>query len=455
MAIQTINPATGAVVKTFTAETWEQVDKKLNRAVKIFETWKTTSFKERSRLFYKLIDVLNKNKDEYARLNTLEMGKPISQSIGEVEKCAKACSYYADNAERILAEQYVKTEFTHSYVQHDPLGIVLAVMPWNFPFWQAMRAAAPAIMAGNVFMLKHSSNVPQCSLAIEDMFKKAGFPEGVFTTILVEGSSMDDIIRDDRIQAVTVTGSEGAGRRIASLAGEHLKKTVLELGGSDPFIVLDDADMDMTVENAILARFRNTGQSCTSAKRFIVVKSVAKEFTEKFLKRFSDMKIGDPMDPKTDIGPIAREDLMNLLDRQVHESVKKGATLLSGGNVLDDREGYYYEPTLLSNVTKDMPVYDEETFGPVAVIIEVEDDAEAVQVANDTQHGLGASIWTTNIKKARKLATQIEAGNVFVNKMVTSDPRLPTGGIKKSGYGRELGEHGIREFVNIKTVIVG
>lgn len=455
MAIQTINPATGTVVKTFKAESWAQVDKKLTRAVKTFETWKKTSFKERSELFYKLIDVLNTHKDEYARLNTLEMGKPISQSIGEVEKCGKACSYYADNAERILADQHVKTEFTHSYIQHDPLGIVLAVMPWNFPFWQAMRAAAPAIMAGNVFVLKHSSNVPQCSLAIEDMFKKAGFPEGVFTTLLVESSEMDDIIRDERIQAVTVTGSEGAGRRIAALAGEHLKKTVLELGGSDPFIVLEDADMDMTVENAILARFRNTGQSCTSAKRFIVMKSVAKQFTEQFQKKFNEMKIGDPMDAKTDIGPIAREDLMNLLDRQIHDSIKKGATLLSGGNVLDDREGYYYEPTLLSNVTKSMPVYDEETFGPVAVIIEVETAEEAVQVANDTQHGLGASIWTKNIDNARTLATHIEAGNVFINKMVTSDPRLPTGGIKKSGYGRELGEHGIREFVNIKTVIVG
>lgn len=454
MAIQTINPATGEVMETFTPETWETVSSKLTKAQQAFQSWKNTSFTERSELFKKLADVITKNIDEYARLNTLEMGKPISQSKSELEKCVKGCLFYADNAERILADQHVETEFAHSYIRHDPLGIILAVMPWNFPFWQAMRAAAPAIMAGNVMVLKHSSNVTMCALAIQEMFLKAGFPEHIFTTILVKGSDMERVIADDRIEAVTVTGSEEAGRRIAAMAGEHLKKTVLELGGSDPFIILEDADMDLTVKNAVLARVRNTGQSCTAAKRFIVVESRADAFTERFVEGVKKLKIGDPMDPTVDIGPIAREDLMEQLDHQVQKSVQMGAELLLGGKCLTDREGYYYEPTVLSQVTKGMPAYDEEIFGPVASVIVVKDEAEAIKVANDTHLGLGASVWTTDIENARRLAGQIEAGNVFINKMVTSDPRLPTGGIKKSGYGRELGEHGIKEFVNIKSVIV-
>lgn len=454
MAIQTINPATGEVIETFTPETWETVHTKLSQAHQAFQSWKKTSFKERAKLFTKLAEVIGENMDEYARLNTLEMGKPISQSKSELEKCAKGCLFYADNAESILADQHVDTEFAHSYIRHDPLGIILAVMPWNFPFWQAMRAAAPALMAGNVMVLKHSSNVTKCALAIQDMFLKAGFPEHIFTTILVKGSDMERVIADDRIEAVTVTGSEEAGRRIAAMAGEHLKKTVLELGGSDPFIILEDADMDMAVKNAVLARVRNTGQSCTAAKRFIVVESRADAFTERFVEGVKKLKIGDPMDPSVEIGPIAREDLMEQLDHQVQKSVQMGAELLLGGKCMTDREGYYYEPTVLAQVTKGMPAYDEEIFGPVASIIVVKDEAEAIQVANDTHLGLGASIWTSDIDNARRLAGQIEAGNVFINKMVTSDPRLPTGGVKKSGYGRELGEHGIKEFVNIKSVIV-
>ena len=452
MAIQTINPATGQVVETFPAMTPKEIEAKLATAQKAFESWKKTSFTERATLFKKLITVINDNIDEYAALNTLEMGKPVSQSKSELEKCTKGCAFYAEHAERILAPETIETENTHSYLRHDPLGIILAVMPWNFPYWQALRAAAPAIMAGNTMVLKHSSNVTKCALAIEDMFRKAGFPEGVFTTLVVEGSSMRSIIQDPRIAGVTVTGSEEAGRRIAEAAGASLKKTVLELGGSDAFIILEDADMDMTVENAVLARVRNTGQSCTAAKRFIVVANRAEAFTERFIEGTKKLKTGDPMDPSVEIGPIAREDLREELHKQVQKSVEMGADLLVGGHIIEG-EGYYYEPTVLANVKKGMPAYDEEIFGPVASIIVVENDEEAIRVANDTSLGLGCSIWTTDLDKAQWMAGEIEAGNVFINKMVTSDPRWPTGGIKNSGYGRELGEHGIKEFVNIKSVI--
>lgn len=452
MAIQTINPTTGAVEKTFKAITPGDVDKKLDVAVKAFYQWKKTSFGERQDRFKKLIHVIEKNKKHYAKLNTIEMGKPIAQSISELEKCIKGCEFYIKNAERILADQHIPTELTYSYVRHDPLGVILAVMPWNFPYWQAMRAAVPAIMAGNTFVLKHASNVPQCAISIQDLFEEAGFPKHVFTTLLIEGAETNKVIADDRIAAVTVTGSEEAGRRIAETAGAHLKKTVLELGGSDAFIILEDADLELTIKNAVLARVRNTGQSCTAAKRFIVVKKVAKQFTEGFVKGFSKLKVGDPMDETVEVGPIAREDLLEQLDHQVKKSVDMGATLLHGGNTID-RDGYFYEPTILGNVKKGMPAYDEEIFGPVASIIVVKDEEEAVRVANDTHLGLGSSVWTKDIEHARELAEHIEAGNVFINKMVTSDPRLPTGGIKKSGYGRELGEHGIREFVNIKSVI--
>lgn len=452
MAIQTINPTTGAVEKTYKPLTDAEVNKKLDAAVKTFNSWKKTTFAERADLFKKVIKVIEKNKKRYAKLNTMEMGKPIAQSISELEKCIKGCEFYIANAERILADQHIPTELKYSYVRHDPLGVILAVMPWNFPYWQAMRAAVPAIMAGNTFVLKHASNVPQCAVSIQEMFEEAGFPKHVFTTLLIEGAETNKVIADDRIAAVTVTGSEEAGRRIAGLAGEHLKKTVLELGGSDAFIILEDADLKHTIKNAVLARVRNTGQSCTAAKRFIVVKKVAKEFTDGFVKGFSALKVGDPMDETVEVGPIAREDLMAQLDHQVQKSVEMGAKLLHGGEIIN-RDGYFYEPTVLSNVKKGMPAYDEEIFGPVASIIVVKDEQEAIRVANDTHLGLGSSLWTQDVEHARELASEIEAGNVFINKMVTSDPRLPTGGIKKSGYGRELGEHGIREFVNVKSVI--
>ncbi len=454
MPIQTINPANGELIETFTPMTWETVDAKLTAARTQYDSWQKTSFAERAKLFLALKKELLDNIEEYAALNTLEMGKPIAQSRGEVEKCTKACDFYASHAERILAPQYIETEMTEMYLRHDPLGIILAVMPWNFPFWQALRAAAPAIMAGNVMVLKHSSNVTKCALAIEEAFRRAGFPDHVFTTLVVQGSEMKRVIQDDRIEAVTVTGSEEAGRRIAEMAGAELKKTVLELGGSDPFIVLDDANMDLAVQNAVLARVRNTGQSCTAAKRFIVVKSRADAFIERVVADTKKLTVGDPTDEKTDIGPIAREDLRDQLDAQVRRSVEKGAELLLGGDVIDG-PGYYYQPTVLAQIAKGMAAYEEETFGPVTSIIVVEDEDEAIAVANDTHLGLGASIWSADIDHAQELASRIEAGNVFINKMVTSDPRWPTGGIKKSGYGRELGEHGIKEFVNIKSVVVG
>ncbi len=453
MAIQTINPATGCVEKTVKNDSNKQIEQKLNQAVTTFKKWSKTSFEERRAHFEKLVAHIEKNKEKYAKLNTIEMGKPIKQSIGELEKCAKGCEFYMKHAEQILAPQHIKTEMKASYLRHDPLGVILAVMPWNFPFWQAIRAAAPAIMAGNTFVLKHASNVPQCAQSLQDMFEESGFPKGVFTTIFVSGSDMEKIIADDRIEAVTVTGSEEAGRRIASIAGSHLKKTVLELGGSDPFIVLEDADMKLAVENAVLSRVRNTGQSCTAAKRFIVHKKVAKEFTQQLADAFQKLKIGDPLDPSVEVGPIAREDLLELLDHQVQKTVEAGAKLVTGGNTIE-REGFYYEPTIVTGVRKGMAAFDEELFGPVAAIIEAKNDDEAVAIANDSHLGLGASIWSEDREHAQELAARIEAGTVFINKMVTSDPRIPTGGIKKSGYGRELGEHGIKEFVNIKSVIV-
>lgn len=453
MAIQTINPATGTVEKTFKTESWKEVDAKLEKAEKAFHKWRKTSFKVRRELFEKLIKHIEEHKEKYARLNTLEMGKPIKQSIGEVEKCAKGCEFYAKHAEQILAPNHIKTEMKASYLRHDPLGVILAVMPWNFPFWQAIRAAAPAIMAGNTFVLKHASNVPQCAKALQTMFEESGFPPGVFTTLFVSSTNMEEVIGDDRIAAVTVTGSEEAGRRIASIAGAHLKKTVLELGGSDAFIIREDANIKVAVENAVLSRVRNTGQSCTAAKRFIVHKKVAKQFKEQLIDAFRKLKVGDPMDPSVEVGPIAREDLLKLLDHQVQKSIQQGAKLEIGGHILD-QEGYYYEPTILTGVGKGITAFDEELFGPVVALIEVDSDAEAIRVANDTHLGLGASIWSEDRDISQKMAEEIEAGTVFINKMVTSDPRIPTGGIKKSGYGRELGEHGIKEFVNIKSVIV-
>lgn len=453
MSIATVNPATGKQEKIYAPLTAHELDAKLAQAAAAFQHWRKTSFAERARLMKAVAADLKATAAEYGRLATIEMGKPITQAVGEVEKCAWVCEYFADSAEKHLAPEHIKTENSNSYVRFDPLGVILAVMPWNFPYWQVFRAAAPALMAGNVMVMKHSSNVPQCAAMIERIFEKAGFPPGVFTTLLVEGRETNKVTADERIAAVTLTGSEAAGIQVAETAGRNLKKTVLELGGSDPFIVLEDADIVHVAGIACLARTQNSGQSCIAAKRFIVVEKVADAFTKAFVNHMERLKVGDPLHKDTQVGPLARKDLVTELDRQVQESVKKGAKLLTGGKAVDG-PGHYYQPTVLTNVKKGMPAYGEELFGPAASVIVVKDAEEAIHVANDTRFGLGSSIWTKNIQKAEEMAAKIEAGAVFINDFVKSDPRMPFGGIKKSGYGRELGEYGIKEFVNIKTVII-
>jgi succinate-semialdehyde dehydrogenase/glutarate-semialdehyde dehydrogenase len=399
----------------------------------------------------KAAGILRGRKAEFARTMTLEMGKPIVQGEAEAEKCAWTCEYYAQHAEVMLAEQPRETDASRSFVRFDPLGVVLAVMPWNFPFWQVFRFAAPALMAGNAAVLKHASNVPRCALQIEEVFRDAGFPPGLFATLLVGSGAVGGIIADPRIAAVTLTGSEHAGIQVAERAGRELKKTVLELGGSDPFIILADADVAMAARVAADARLINSGQSCIAAKRFIVVEAVADAFTARFADELRSRKMGDPLDRGTHVGPQARVDLRDDLHRQVEESIKRGAQRLLGGEI-PTGPGAFYPPTLLAAVDKGMPAFDEETFGPVAAVIRARDEADAIRLANDSSFGLGAALWTQDRARAERLAAQIEAGAVFVNGLVKSDARLPFGGIKRSGYGRELSEYGIREFVNIKSV---
>src|SRR5213596_680152 len=382
------------------------------------------------------------------------MGKPIVEARAELEKCAWGCEHYADHAARYLADEVITTNAKRSLVAFQPLGVVLAVMPWNFPFWQVVRFAAPALMAGNAGLLKHASNVPQCALAIEEAVRDAGFPQGLLRTVLVAGAGIEPIIADDRIRAVTLTGSSDTGSRIAELAGRALKKTVLELGGSDPFIVLADADLAAAAAIAVRARNQNNGQSCIAAKRFIVVESVADQFESRFAGAVAALKVGNPMDRQHQVGPLARADLVDELERQVRESIRLGARPLVGGNRIQG-DGYYYEPTVLTNVRPRMPAYHEETFGPVAAVIRVKDADDALRVANDTDFGLGSNIWTRDVERGKRMAEQVEAGLVFINGMVASDARLPFGGVKRSGYGRELSEYGIKEFTNIQTVWVG
>lgn len=453
MSISTINPATRKTEKVYAAMTKDEISTKIARAQKAYMEWKVISYKERAKLMEKVTSNLRENKIKYAELMTREMGKPIKQAVGEVEKCAWVCEYFAENTEELLSTESVKTENKKSYVRFDPMGIILAVMPWNFPFWQVFRAAAPALMAGNGMVLKHASNVPQCAAVIEDIFKKSGFPKGLFTTLLIEGAATSQIVEDERIVAITLTGSEEAGIRVAEIAGRNLKKVVLELGGSDPFIVLEDANLKESALMACQARTQNSGQSCIAAKRFIVVKKVAEEFTKRFTDHMSSLIVGDPMDEATNIGPLARKEFVDILHKQVQKSIELGAKVTTGGEIITGT-GYYYKPTVLTRVKKGMPAYDEELFGPVASIIVVNDEEEALKVANDTRFGLGASIWTKNIEKAEDMAVQIHSGAVFVNDFVKSDPRMPFGGVKKSGYGRELGEYGIKEFVNIKSIMV-
>ena len=454
MSIQTINPATEEIVETFEPYTTTQVDEALSQARQAFEQWRETSFDERRTHLRRVASTLRAQKARYAQVITLEMGKPITEAEAEVEKCAWNCEYYADNAQRMLADESVATNATQSYVSFLPLGVVLAVMPWNYPFWQVFRFAAPALMAGNTAVLKHASNVSRAALEIERVFQDAGLPEGVFRTVLVPGAETKHLIADSRISAITLTGSDPAGVAVASASGNALKKNVLELGGSDAFIVLEDADLDAAAQVAVRARFQNTGQSCIAAKRFIVVEAVADAFEQKFVAEASKLRVGNPLDRDTQVGPIARGDLLDDLDALVQASVAKGAKVLLGGKRLEGK-GYFYAPTIVTNVTTEMPVFREETFGPVAAIIRARDEQHAVMLANDSPFGLSGNLWTGDIERGRRVARRIESGGVFINGMTASDPRLPFGGVKRSGYGRELSSFGIREFVNVQTVWIG
>lgn len=454
MSIQTINPATEEVIETFEPYNAEQVSQVLDQARKAFLSWRETTFAERSAILHRVARYLREHKAELAHLATLEMGKPITESEAEVEKCALNCDYYADNAEKILADERVATNATESYVSFLPLGVILALMPWNFPYWQVFRFAAPALMAGNTTVLKHASNVSLTALKIERIFQECGLPEGAFSTVLVPGAETRHLIEDPRIAAVTLTGSDAAGVAVASTSGHTLKKTVLELGGSDAFIVLEDADLDAAAQMAVRARYQNTGQSCIAAKRFIVVESVADTFERKFVEAAAKLRVGDPFDRETQVGPMARGDLREALEKQVQDSLKMGARVVLGGKPLAGK-GYFYEPTIMTGVTPEMPLFREETFGPVAAVIRARDTEHAIELANDSDFGLGGNLWTRNIERARTLARHIESGGVFINGMTASDPRLPFGGIKRSGYGRELSSFGIREFVNIQTVWIG
>ena len=454
MAIASINPTTGETLKTFSALTAEQIEQKLQLARDTFRNYRNTPFADRARMMQRAADILETEKSEFGRLMTLEMGKPIKAAIAEAEKCAWVCRYYAENAQQHLADQIVKTNAQKSYVHFQPLGPVLAVMPWNFPFWQVFRFAAPALMAGNVGLLKHASNVPQCALAIEEIFTRAGFPGGAFQTLLIGSEAVEAILNDARVVAATLTGSEPAGRSVASIAGKQIKKTVLELGGSDPFIVMPSANIDEAVTTAVTARTINNGQSCIAAKRFIVAAEIYDQFERKFVEQMKSLRIGDPLEESTQIGPLATPQIVNDLEEQVQRAVKAGARVLTGGNRID-RRGNFYQPTVLVDVDVNAPVSCEEIFGPVAMLFRVSDIDEAIRIANATPFGLGSAAWTNDAREQARFIDEIEAGSVFINGMVASDPRLPFGGVKHSGFGRELAEFGIREFVNIKTVWIG
>jgi len=456
MPIASINPATGETIQSFESLNESQMDEKLQRAADSFQKFRRTSFAERARMMLRAAEILEGDKHSFARVMTREMGKPFKAAVQEAEKCALVCRYYAENAERHLADEIVKTNATKSIVRFQPLGAVLAVMPWNFPFWQVFRFAAPALMAGNVGLLKHASNVPQCALAIEDIMRRAGFPEGVFQTLLIGSEMVERVIEDARVAAVTLTGSEPAGRSVASIAGRQIKKTVLELGGSDPFIVMPSADLEAAVTTAVKARTINNGQSCIAAKRFIVHAQIYEEFETRFVEVMKAQRVGDPMDEATDIGPLATAQILKDLEEQVQVSVAAGAKVLTGGARFKADEtlsrGNFYEPTVLVDIPRDSPAYADEIFGPVASLFRVGGIDEAIELANVTPFGLGAAAWTNDDAERGRFVDELEAGCVFINGMVASDPRLPFGGVKHSGYGRELGEFGIREFVNIKTV---
>jgi len=454
MSLETINPANGRKVRDYEEMIDSKVDEIIGDADDAFRIWRETDYKERALLMHKAGDILLDRSEELAALMTEEMGKTLISAKAEVQKCADVCHYYADNAANFLKELEINSDAQSSKVVYQPLGVVLAVMPWNFPFWQVFRFAAPGLMAGNAGLLKHASNVCGCALEIENVFQQAGFPQGIFRTLLIGSKSVERVIEDPRVKAVTLTGSTAAGRAVASKAGDRLKKTVLELGGSDAYVVLGDADIEASVEACVSSRLINAGQSCIAAKRFIVVKSRLQEFTELFVASMKSKRMGDPREADTDLGPQARFDLRDELHAQVIESIKQGAKLLTGGEV-PDHEAAFYPPTVLANVGPGMPAYDDELFGPVAAIIAAEDEEDAIRIANDSVFGLGAAVFTEDIARGERIAaTRLEAGSCFVNAFVRSDPRLPFGGIKESGYGRELSHLGIREFTNIKTVYI-
>lgn len=452
MGIATVNPATGEVVKTFTSLTDSEIEACLASAAQAFTDYRYLPFDKKAQWMNQAAEILEKDAEKFAKIMTLEMGKPIKDAIAEAKKSALVCRFYAENAAKFLADVPAESDATRSFIRYQPLGAVLAVMPWNFPFWQVFRFAAPALMAGNVGLLKHASNVPQCALAIAEIFTEAGFPPGVFQTVLVGADKVAQIVADDRVKAATLTGSEPAGASLASEAGKNLKKTVLELGGSDPFIVLESADIEAAVQTAVTARMLNNGQSCIAAKRFILADAIAGEFEQKLVAKFKALKVGDPMLPETEVGPLATPAILKDIDAQVQSCIAKGAKVLIGGHQLSDHRGNFYAPTILASIPPGTPADQEEFFGPVALLFRVKNLTEAIAIANSTSFGLGASAWTTDTAEQDRLTLELEAGAVFINGLVKSDPRLPFGGIKRSGYGRELSIQGIHEFVNVKTV---
>src|ERR1041385_1710437 len=456
MPISSVNPATGEVLQNFDSLDQQQIEAKLAAAVATQREHRVTSFADRAQKMLRAAEILESEKRSFARTMTLEMGKPISAAVAEAEKCAWVCRYYAENAGQHLSDEIVETNATKSFVRYQPLGVVLAVMPWNFPFWQVFRFAAPALMAGNVGLLKHASNVPRCALAIEDIFNRAGFAPPAFQTLLVGSEAVQSILEDPRVAAATLTGSEPAGRSVAGIAGKQIKKTVLELGGSDPFIVMPSANFDEAVSTAVKARTINNGQSCIAAKRFTVHDEIYDRFEKEFVEAMKQLRVGDPLDESTDVGPLATEQILKDLEEQVQVSVAAGAKLLTGGQRVkfddDLAGGNFYEPTVLVDIPKDSPAYRDEIFGPVASLFRISTLDEAIDLANATTFGLGSAAWTSDERERDRFISDLEAGCVFINGMVASDPRLPFGGVKHSGYGRELSEFGIREFVNIKTV---
>ena len=454
MTLKSVNPATGNTLQTFVEMTEDEVNTIVESVHEAFNGWRKTSFSFRAERMKEVAHLLREGKEDFGTLMTEEMGKPYKQSIAEAEKCAWVCEYYADNAEKFLANKNIATEATNSFVSYQPIGIVLAVMPWNFPFWQVFRFAAPTLMAGNPGILKHASNVQGCAQAIEDIFTAADFPDNLFKNLVIGSDKVENVINNPLVKAVTLTGSTPAGKAVASLAGSMLKKTVLELGGSDPYVILEDADLDQAVNACVAGRMLNTGQSCIAAKRFIVVEPCRSEFINKVAKKIKNMNMGDPLDPTVDIGPMVNVSARDELHQQVITSLDKGAVLVAGG-IIPESPGSFYPPTLLVDVAPGMPAFDDELFGPVAVIIAAKDEHQALELANQTKFGLGAAVFTTDLQKGKKIAAEVlEAGCCFVNDFVKSDPRLPFGGIKESGYGRELSEFGIHEFVNIKTVVM-